>query len=410
MWFISKPQQKRHMDIHNYKRRLEKTLSNIGESAISESNKLAILDFHDSCLTEGMSICKIERYLYDLHRFALMLKSDLKAATQKDIQRIAAEIEKKEWTAQSKLTFKMMIRKFYKWVDGIYERGGCSERVKWLKCTAKNGLKLPEELLTEDEIKSMINGCENSRNRALIAALYESGCRVGEIGSMKMKNISFDEYGMKVIVSGKTGSRMVRLINSVPYIQAWLNEYPFNKNPDSFVWVKGNGHPMTYTRMSSIIKDIAKRAGIKKRIYPHLFRHSRATYLAKHLTEAQMKDYLGWTQSSKMAAIYVHLSGRDTDMAILKLNGVKVEQEKNQNALKPKECPRCKNSNEATNMFCKICGMVLDEQAKLELMKKDLQREKADNFMDSLMNDEEFKVLIKKKLQERAGQLQPAHP
>lgn len=400
----------RHMDIHNYKRRLEKTLANIRDSRISQKNKEAILEFHNACLTEGMSVCKIERYLYDLQRFALMLDEDLIKATEKDIRKMVAEIEKKEWTAQSKQTFKMMIRKFYKWVDGIYERGVCPERVKWLKCHVKNGHKLPEELLNEEEVKMLLNHCDNTRDKALIAVLYESGCRISEVGTMRIRNIAFDEYGMQVLVSGKTGARRIRLINSVPYLQAWLNEYPFNKNPDSCVWAKKDGGIVTYTRLATIIKDVAKKAGIRKRIYPHLFRHSRATFLAKHLTEAQMKDYLGWTQSSKMAAIYVHLSGRDTDMAILKLNGVKVEEEKNQEALKPRECPRCKTSNEATSMFCKICGMVLDEQTKLELMKNDLQRAKADEFMDSLINDEGFKEFIQKKLKEKAGQAQQAHP
>jgi hypothetical protein len=303
-----------------------------------------------------------------------------------------------------------MIRKFYKWVDGISERGVCSERVKWLKCNVRNGHKLPEELLNEEEIKRMIDHCVCARERALISVLYESGCRIGEVGTMKIKSIACDEYGMKIMVSGKTGARRVRLINSVPYLQEWLNEYPYDKNPDNCVWAKRDGLPITYSRLVAIIKDIAIRAGIKKRIYPHLFRHSRATYLAKHLTEAQMKDYLGWTQSSKMAAIYVHLSGRDTDMAILKLNGVKVEQESDNEVLKPKGCPRCKTTNEATNKFCKICGMVLDEQMKIELMKNDTQRANADDFMDSLINDEDFKVFIKKKLQEQAGQSQRGHP
>jgi len=63
------------MDIHNYKRRLERVVINIGKSSISKENKKTIMKFHDSCFSEGLSICKIERYLYDLHRFAKMLES-----------------------------------------------------------------------------------------------------------------------------------------------------------------------------------------------------------------------------------------------------------------------------------------------------------------------------------------------
>ncbi len=66
---------------------------------------------------------------------------------------------------------------------------------------------------------------------------------------------------------------------------------------------------------------ISRKAGINKKIHPHLFRHSRATYMANYLTEAQMNQYFGWVQGSGMPAVYVHLSGRDVDDAILKANG-----------------------------------------------------------------------------------------
>ena len=70
------------------------------------------------------------------------------------------------------------------------------------------------------------------------------------------------------------------------------------------------------------LNKIAKKAGINKKIHPHLFRHSRGTYMANYLTEAQMNAYFGWVQGSGMPSIYVHLSGRDIDDAVLKANGI----------------------------------------------------------------------------------------
>lgn len=61
---------------------------------------------------------------------------------------------------------------------------------------------------------------------------------------------------------------------------------------------------------------------------PHNFRHSRATYLANFLTEAQMKEYFGWQQDSKMAGVHVHLSGRDVDNALLRVYGIENKNEK----------------------------------------------------------------------------------
>jgi len=69
------------------------------------------------------------------------------------------------------------------------------------------------------------------------------------------------------------------------------------------------------------IKKIAKRAGIKKRIYPHLFRHTRATRLLSELSESIGAKYLGWVPGSNMVRIYVHLANEDVEEAILKMHG-----------------------------------------------------------------------------------------
>lgn len=389
-------------DIHNYKRRLERTIARIKRSSISEKNKELILKFHDYLFSEGLSIAKIERYLYDLCTVAEMHNEDLSKATIQDIRNIVTKIEKKEWSPYTKHGFKVLIRRFYRWVEGIDEKGVYPERVRWIKAgKKKNQQKLPEELLNEDEIERMIKSCLNSRDKALIAMLYESGCRISEIGLLRIKDIAFDEFGARISVTGKTGPRVVRLVNSVPYLIEWMNNHPDSKNPDSYVWKGKNVDVVGYTTLCNCLKGIAKRAGIKKRIYPHLFRHSRATDLAKHLTEAQMKVYFGWQQASTMAAIYVHLSGRDTDEAILAINGVKKIEVSGKHRLKSKTCPRCRTLNESTNRFCKLCGMVLDEQIKQEMIEKDMTRSRVDDLMNGLIKDKEFLEFLMKKIKEK---------
>ena len=118
-----------------------------------------------------------------------------------------------------------------------------------------------------------------------------------------------------------------------------MNIHPLKSNPDSPLWTEYKRRKReekdrviyirehtNYRAAVMVLQRAAQRAGIKKKIHPHLFRHSRATYLAKHLTEAQMKEVFGWTQGSEMASIYVHLSGRDVDDALLKVYGVKKDE------------------------------------------------------------------------------------
>ncbi len=274
--------------------------------------------------------------------------------------------------------------------------------VKWLKTTiAKKHETIPEELLTEEEIESIIRNAKTLRDKAFLSTLAESGCRVGEIGTLQIKHISFEEYGARITVKGKTGMRKILIINSTPYLQSWINEHPNNKDSESYLWVSQKGDCLCYNRMTAILKYASKKAGIKKRVYPHILRHTRATRMASVMSEASMKIYFGWTQSSKMASVYIHMNGKDTDEAVLRANGIKIPQKQQQKSkLAPTICQRCKISNEITNKFCKVCGLVLDKEEADKILKEDGERQQADEIMNKLIKDPEILELIKEKLEQ----------
>lgn len=100
------------------------------------------------------------------------------------------------------------------------------------------------------------------------------------------------------------------------------------------------GEQADYHSLVKDIKTVAKKAGIKKPVNPHNFRHSRATFLANYFTEAQLSQWFGWVPASRMPARYVHLSGRDIDKAYAVLHGLEGEEEKMPKFV-PKKCPRC---------------------------------------------------------------------
>ncbi|MGI0090539.1 MAG: hypothetical protein ACREBS_02410 [Nitrososphaerales archaeon] len=95
-----------------------------------------------------------------------------------------------------------------------------------------------------------------------------------------------------------------------------------------------------YGACRKMLREAAKRYHIKKRENPHSFRHARASTLANVLTEAQMNEHLGWIPNSRMPAVYVHLSGRNVNNALFKLNGIKIEKEVNEKErpLRPLNC------------------------------------------------------------------------
>ncbi|MCM1988023.1 tyrosine-type recombinase/integrase [Methanococcoides seepicolus] len=133
------------------------------------------------------------------------------------------------------------------------------ELVDWvtIKTNHRNN-KLPEELLTEDEVKQMIDVANHPRDKTIVAVLYDSGCRISELGNLKFKHIQFDQYGAVITVDGKTGMRRVRLISSVPYLSAWIAIHPDNDNPDAYLWIgRGAGNVANMFPTPAIDEDAA---------------------------------------------------------------------------------------------------------------------------------------------------------
>ncbi len=261
-----------------------------------------------------------------------------------------------------------------------------------------NRKKLPEELLTRTEIKKMIEASDHPRDKAIISLLYEGGLRIGELASLKIKNVVFDDYGAVIKVKGKTGERRVRIVSSSSLLAKWIEMHPERRNKNASLWVnlstnyKKKG--ITYQGVSQKIKNIAKKAGVDKKITPHLFRHSRATHLARDLTEAEMNEYFGWVQGSDMPATYVHLSGRDVDDKILQIHGLKSKDNAREDEMKAKECPRCKHINSPTDRFCSRCGAVLDEEEMVKLQMKSKRLRK--DFLDFAIEDPKLLPEMKK--------------
>ena len=120
---------------------------------------------------------------------------------------------------------------------------------------------MASDILTEEEIDNLIKSSEHPRDKAFISMLYELGARIGEIGNLKIKDITRDEYSYLIDLNGKTGHRTPRIVMSDPHITTWLNQHPFRDNPEAPVWVKiGNKdiNKLSYTSLTKIIKRAEK--------------------------------------------------------------------------------------------------------------------------------------------------------
>ena len=283
-------------------------------------------------------------------------------------------LRQEEWEEWTRATFKSVLKKFYQWLRGM-DGEEYPEEVKWLKTTIKlNNRIIPTDLLTEQEVLAPIDACNNDRDRALIALMYDIGPRPSELLRLRVKDVVIDyetEVPTAIItLRGKTGMRRVRAFFSAPYLIRWKKLLPPEPEHPFWPYNRGIGY-LKRDGLQKMLRTVRKRAGIKKRIYPYLFRHTRATIYASVMTEAQMCEYFGWVQGSRMPAVYVHLSGRDVDARLLEYYNLKKDR-KAMEENKPWQCAVCGAVNPAHMDTCYNCMKLRPNQAPLKELVKEL--------------------------------------
>ncbi len=332
-------------------------------------------------------------YAQALEAWWRFTKVDPSSANRKDIRRFleAASRDYKETTVDLFLT---RIKTFVRW-----SRGELTNAWESIKPSRNRDMRdLRDKILTLEEVKALIKSAGRPKSKAIVALLYEGALRIGELRSLRIKDLEFTEYGFKIRVSGKTGERVIPLIYSAPYLRVWLQMHPDPRNPNAPLFPSKGLEPISEGAIYSVVTRAAERAGIKKKIHPHMLRHTRLTELAKYLTEQELKVFSGWTKDSRMASIYVHLSGRDVEEAILRrVHGVDVRREELDQPLKPEVCPNCGYINPADAEFCMRCGYPLSEEA---IRKVGRLEGSIDELLEVVLKDPEFKKTLLRKLRE----------
>ena len=176
------------------------------------------------------------------------------------------------------------------------------------------GFKLPE-VMTVEEIDRLIGSIdrgtkEGQRNRAILETLYSCGLRVSELCNLKLSELYFDEGFIKV--EGKGNKQ--RLVPISPRAIKEINLYFTDRNqmkikPDfeDFVFISNFGKNISRIMVFHIIKELAERIGLKKKISPHTFRHSFATHLLEGGANLRAIQCMLGHESIGTTEIYTHI-------------------------------------------------------------------------------------------------------
>lgn len=356
------------LNIYHIERQIQHTWEIIGKSKIPTENKQDLEKFYNYLTAQGIKNKRLLKCLQIMFWISRdYIKKPYRDVSTPDMEAIIAAINQTRWAEWTKRDYKVIIRIFYRWLYFGNNKKRFPEIVEWIPIKiGKSTEKVPEELLSEADIKIMVDNAICLRDRALIGCLYESGCRVAELLGMRIKDIAFDSMGAVIKVTGKTGFRNVRCDRYSIILQDWLNNHPQRDNKEAYVWcsVSTSKPTIAYDGVCKMLKRCAAKAGIKKRIHPHTFRHSRASVLANFFTDAQMKVYFGWSGDSKMASVYIHLSAKNIDDAFKKLYGLSDAKD---NTPKPAahKCPRCNSMNSIDAERCHICNLPMTEEVRI---------------------------------------------
>lgn len=174
------------------------------------------------------------------------------------------------------------------------------------------------EVLSLEEIDAMIASIppekeESLRNEAIIETLYGSGLRVSELISLRLSHINLEE-GIMIVEGKGEKERLVPLSpRSVELIEEWLparSRLKIKSEATDILFLNRRGSPLTRVMIFYIIKDLAERAGINKKVSPHTLRHSFATHLLEGGAGLRVIQEMLGHESITTTEIYVHLDRR----------------------------------------------------------------------------------------------------
>ncbi|WP_455667882.1 site-specific tyrosine recombinase XerD [Phocaeicola sp.] len=265
-------------------------------------------------LEKSLSDNTVDAYLTDLNKLLAYLTLEninILDVTLENLEEFSAGLHDIGIHPRSQARILSGIRSFYRFL--IMEDYLEADPTELLE-SPQIGFKLPE-VMTVEEIDRLIGSIdrgtkEGQRNRAILETLYSCGLRVSELCNLKLSELYFDEGFIKV--EGKGNKQ--RLVPISPRAIKEINLYFTDRNqmkikPDfeDFVFISNFGKNISRIMVFHIIKELAERIGLKKKISPHTFRHSFATHLLEGGANLRAIQCMLGHESIGTTEIYTHI-------------------------------------------------------------------------------------------------------
>ena len=277
----------------------------------------SILDYsHYLKIERGLSYHTIQNYIRDVKKLVYFLDEEKISSSpigineeliQKFIYIIAKEI-----SPRSQARIISGLRSYFDYL--IFENYRASNPTDLIE-TPKIGVKLPDTL-SEQEINSLISAidlskAEGERNRAMLETMYSCGLRVSELIHLKISDLFFDEGFIKIVGKGNKERFVPIHYSAQKYIVLYMNEIrdhlSIKKGFEDTLFLNRRGKSLSMQMIFMILKALAIKINLNKKISPHTFRHSFATHLLKNGADLRAIQQMLGHESITTTEVYVHL-------------------------------------------------------------------------------------------------------
>lgn len=173
----------------------------------------------------------------------------------------------------------------------------------------KKEYKLPK-VLSKNEVKSILNSCDNLKHKSILMLIYSAGLRRSELLNLSISDIDSERMVINIKAAKGMKDRISLLSeNLLKLLRDYYKEY----KPEKYLFEGQNGGKYSPTSIANVLKKAASRAGIRKTVTPHMLRHSFATHLLEQGTDLRYIQELLGHNSSKTTEIYTHVSKKAID-------------------------------------------------------------------------------------------------
>jgi len=282
-----------------------------------------ILDYEAAAQARGLSFRTVEHYSDVLRRVLLRwcAEHELEPVNlaKRDLERLSVELQGRGLSRQSVRTYLAAINHFLAWC-------GREGEMTAVKAPTPKPERVLIDVLSRPEIDALEAAATTERDKLLVRVLADTGIRLGELRRLRVTDLVAQGRERYIRVQGK-GARE-RLVPVMPGLYTRLERFVRRTRPESaseamFTTLvrgkSGDYDPISEESVQHLFRSLGRKAGIAKRVYPHLLRHSYATHLLrKGVNPIQAKDILGHSSLAMLDRVYSHLAPADAYMAALR--------------------------------------------------------------------------------------------